>query len=216
MEDNRTLRKWLLRLLIVHIIGLTYSVLTHTVNFGIFNEWLKLAISTGFLFCLSRMVKYRGFYRLPVAFLAMKVICTLARLVLSSNAVQPLVRDLLDENYIEVLTAVSGWVVWILWICDIGAMLFEWIAHGKVVKPADQQLSKYWQWLTVAALVVSAGMFLLNVFVPDMLRLGTLDVALYQKMFPLLNLPGVLIRILYMVCLYKSGQVLVQAKDPTG
>lgn len=207
-KGQRGVCKWLQWLLIVQIISITYAMLSHTVNFGIFNEWLKLAISVGILFCLGKLVSSCGFYRFPVAFLSVKVICTLVRHILGSNAVYPPVRDLFAENYIEVMTSVSGWVVWIFLICDTGGMLFEWIAHGKLVKPVNLRLNKYWCWLTVAALVVSIGMFLLNVFVPDMLRQGTLDVVKYQKILPLLNLPGLLVKIAYIVCLFRTEWVL--------
>lgn len=208
--------KGLRLLLIVQIIGITYSMLTRTVHFGIFDEWLKLVINVGILFCLSKLVSGHGFYRVPVAFLSIKVICTLLRLILGSNAIYPLVRDLFAENYIEVMTSVSGWVVWIFLICDTGGMLFEWIAHGKLVKPVNLRLNKYWRWLAVAALVVSIGMFLLNVFVPDMIRQGTLDVMKYQKILPLLNLPGLLVKIAYIVCLFRTELVLRYAQPDCG
>ena len=203
--------KWLYLLLVVQIISITYGMVTRTVNFGMFNEWLKLVISVSVLFFLSKLVRSHGFYRLPVAFLTMKVVSTLARMIWSSDAVHPLVRDLLDENYIEVLTSVSMWTVWILTICDTGAMLFELLAHSKLTKPINLRLCMCWRWLAVATLVVSTGIFLLNIFVPDMLRLGTLDVDLYQKMVPLLNLPGVLVRIAYIVCLFQTGKALENA-----
>lgn len=203
--------KWLYLLLVVQIISITYGMVTRTVNFGLFNEWLKLVISVGVLFCLSKLVRSHGFYRLPVTFLTIEVVCTLARLIWSSDAVHPLIRELLDENYIEVLTSVSMWTVWILAICDTGAMLFELIAHGKLAKTVNPRLSKCWNWLTVAAFVVSVYIFLLNVFVPDMLRLGTMDVDLYQKMVPLLNLPGILVRIACIAFLFQTGKALENA-----
>lgn len=205
--------KGLRLLLIVQIVSITYSMLTRTVHFGILNEWLKLAINVGILFCLSKLVRGHGFYRVPVTFLSIKAICTFARLILSSNAVHPLVRDLFAENYIEVMTSVSRWIVWILLICDTGVMLFELIAHSKLVKPVNQRLSKYWRWMAVAALVLSMGMFILNTLVPDMLRLGTLDVELYQKILPLLNLPGMLVRIAYVVLLFLTGRALVMNEE---
>ena len=205
--------KWLYLLLVVQIISITYGMVTRTVNFGILNEWLKLVISVSVLFCLSKLVRSHGFYRLPVTFLTIEVVCTLARLIWSSDAVHPLVRDLLDENYIEVLTSVSMWTVWILTICDTGAMLFELIAHSKLTKPINLRLCMCWRWLTVAAFVVSIEIFLLNIFVPDMLRLGTIDVEMYQKMVPLLNLPGNLIRITYLAFLFHTGKVLASTQN---
>ena len=205
--------KWLYSLLVVQIISITYGMVTRTVNFGIFNEWLKLAISVGVLFCLSKLVRSHGFYRLPVTFLTMKVVCTLARLIWSSDAVHPLIRDLLDENYIKALTIVPVWMGRILWICDTGARLFELIAHGKLAKTTNPRLGKYWRWLTVATIVVSTGIFILNVFVPDMLRLGTIDVEMYQKMVPFLNLPGILVRIAYLAFLFQTGKALENAQN---
>ena len=205
--------KWLYSLLVVQIISITYGMVTRTVNFGIFNEWLTLAISVGVLFCLSKLVRSHGFYRLPVTFLTMKVVCTLARLIWSSDAVHPLIRDLLDENYIKALTIVPVWMGRILWICDTGARLFELIAHGKLAKTTNPRLGKYWRWLTVATIVVSTGIFILNVFVPDMLRLGTIDVEMYQKMVPFLNLPGILVRIAYLAFLFQTGKALENAQN---
>ena len=208
MDENRSLSKWLQRLLIVSIISITYGVLTHTVNFGGYNEWIKLLINAGFLFCMCKLGQYHGVYRVPAIFLSIKMICTFVRLIWSSNAVHPLIRDLLDENYIEVLTSVSTWTVWILLICDIAVLLLEPNAHSKMIKSVDLRLSKYWRWITVATLVVSMGMFYLNVFIPDMLRLGTLDVELYQQIQPFLNLPGMLVRIAYIVCLFTTVRVM--------
>ena len=187
-KDQRGVCKWLQWLLIIQIISITYAMLSRAMNFGIFNEWLKLGISVGIPFCLNKLVCGHGFYRVPVTFLSIKVICTWLRLILSSS--------------------VAGWVLWILLICDTGAMLFELIAHSKLVKAVNQRLSKFWRWMAFAALLVSMGVFLLNVFVPDMLRLGTLDVELYQKILPLLNLPGMLIRIAYIVFLFQTEQML--------
>ena len=207
MDENRSLNKWLHGLLVVHIISLTYSMLTNTVNFGGFNAWLNLLINASLLLCLCKLGKNHSVYRVPAVLLSIRLICTVLRLIWSSNAVHPLIRDLFDENYLEVLTTVSTWTVWILLICDFGVLLLEPNAHSKMIKSVDLRLSKYWRWITIGALVVSVEMLYLNVIVPDMLRQGTLDIDLYQQIQPLLNLPSILVRIASIVCLFMTARL---------
>ena len=216
MEDNRTLRKWLLRLLIVHIIGLTYSVLTHVVDFGTANDWLKLLFSAGVIFCLFPLGKNHKFYRIAAAILSVDLICSVLRIVLNTHAVIQILYKTFQNDAFQVMVRVNNIFHVILLVCNFGAIFFEFVAHSKVVKTSNLRLSKCWIWLTVAMLTLSVLMNVLGSILVVMLEKETLDIGLYQQIQPFLSLPGILLRILYMVCLFKSGLVLAQAKDPTG
>lgn len=216
MDDNRTLRKWLFRLLIVHIISLTYSGLTHLVNFGEANDWLKLVIHAGILFCMIPLGKSQQLYRITAVILGVELACSLLRMGFNTHAVMQKLYEMMEMDTFRFMTDVNNVFHIVLSVCGFSAIVSEYIGHSRVVKPVDLRLSKWWIGVMAVTLVLSVAMSVLSSILMAMIQNETLNYNLYQQIQPFLSLPGLLVKIFYMICLFKSGQVLAQVKDPTG
>ncbi len=208
-NEQRTATKWLQWLLIVQIITLTHSALTNVVNFGVWNDWLKLALSAGVLFGLLMLRRQHKLYMVTVVLCGVDFLLTIVcKLILTNPAMLQIFHEWFQLDTPFLLVDIASKLLKFGAACSTVAFLFELLAHRSLVKDANVHLGKYWLWLTAAAVVLYSLMQVLALIVTNMLAAGTLNVELYQQMYPLLNLPGVLVEIAYAILLLQTGREL--------
>ena len=201
-RNQRSTRKWLMWLLLANIISLSLGVLTKAMYIGFMNSWLQIVCSMGALFCLFQLRREHKLYIVAIIFCSIDLIGTLVQTLLFSDDGWRLMRELYQENFYNVIGNITIVISRILLISGLAAGVFEYLAHNRLIKTTDQRLSKYWIWLTVGMLILFAAMRVMDWIVADMLEKETLDIEQYQKLNPLMNLPAMLLRIGYVVCLF--------------
>ena len=201
-KDRRGVCKWLMWLLMVNIISLSLGVLTKAMYIGFMNSWLQIVCSMGALFCLFQLRREHKLYIVAIIFCSIDLIGTLVQTLLFSDDGWRLMRELYQEDFYNVIGNITIVISRILLISGLAAGVFEYLAHNRLIKTTDQRLSKYWIWLTVGMLILFAAMRVMDWIVADMLEKETLDIEQYQKLNPLMNLPALLLRIGYVVCLF--------------
>ena len=201
-RNQRGTRKWLMWLLMVNIISLSLGVLTKAMYIGFMNSWLQIVCSMGALFCLFQLRREHKLYIVAIIFCSIDLIGTLVQTLLFSDDGWRLMRELYQEDFYNVIGNITIVISRILLISGLAAGVFEYLAHNRLIKTTDQRLSKYWIWLTVGMLILFAAMRVMDWIVADMLEKETLDIEQYQKLNPLMNLPAMLLRIGYVVCLF--------------
>ena len=220
MEKNAV--KWLFRLLIVCILSFTFEALTHVVNFGDWKDWVKLLFSAGIILCLFFLRYEHKLYGFAMALLGIELICSVFRLAFNTQWVMQLLYESFHNDTFQFMVNVNNIFNITLLICSFSAILLEYVAHSRVVKSADARLSKWWLGLAVATLGLSIIMNILSSVLMNMIQQGTLLYDQYLQIHPFLSLPGLLVRLFYLVCLFKTAQLFTQAenaetdiKDPT-
>lgn len=206
-KDRRGVCKWLMWLLMVNIISLSLGVLTKAMYIGFMNSWLQIVCSMGALFCLFQLRREHKLYIVAIIFCSIDLIGTLVQTLLFSDDGWRLMRELYQEDFYNVIGNITIVISRILLISGLAAGVFEYLAHNRLIKTTDQRLSKYWIWLTVGMLILFAAMRVMDWIVADMLEKETLDIEQYQKLNPLMNLPAMLLRIGYVVCLFLTWRV---------
>ena len=206
-KDRRGVCKWLMWLLMVNIISLSLGVLTKAMYIGFMNSWLQIVCSMGALFCLFQLRREHKLYIVAIVFCSIDLIGTLVQTLLFSDDGWRLMRELYQEDFYNVIGNITIVISRILLISGLAAGVFEYLAHNRLIKTTDQRLSKYWIWLTVGMLILFAAMRVMDWIVADMLEKETLDIEQYQKLNPLMNLPAMLLRIGYVVCLFVTWRV---------
>ena len=208
-QDHRGICKWLMWLLIVQIISMSYGILAANIDFGAWSKWLNISIDAAILFCVVMLWSKGKDYLFAVLFLSIEFICTLLWMLLFNNtaAFRYFYELLQTDNPMDILL-IGYRVREIGGICGMAAFFFEVLGHSKLIKSDAQRLSKGWIWLGIAMLVFFVAMRVLNASITDMLEKGTLNVELYEKTVPLLSLPGRIIRVSYVVLLLLTGRGL--------
>ena len=201
-EDRRGICKWLMWLLIVNIISLSLGVLTKAMNIGFMNSRLQIACSIGILVCLLRLHREHKLYIVAIVFCSIDLVFTILQTFLLGEVGFRLLRELYQNDANMVIVELSQLFSPILLISGLCASVFEYLAHSRLAKHTDQRLSKYWIWLTVGTLILFAVMRVVTPIVTEMVRKGTWDLEQYQRLNPLMNLPAMLLRIGYVVCLF--------------
>ena len=201
-KDQRGVCKWLQWLLIVNIISLSLGVLTKALNVGFMNSRLQIACSIGILIYLLRLRREHKLYILAIAFCCVDLLFTILQTFLLGEVGFRLLRELYHEDVNMVIVELSRLFSPILLISGLCTSVFEYFAHSRLVKPTNQRLSKYWIWLTVGTVILFAVMRVVTPIVTEMVREGTLDLEQYQRLYPFMNLPAMLLRIGYVVCLF--------------
>lgn len=208
-KDQRGVCKWLMWLLIVQIISLTHATLAKIINFGAWDKWLFISISAVMLFCVVQLWREHKAYGVAVVLLSIDFFCTLLWKLLFNNtaAFQYFYELLRMDNPMDILE-IGYKVHEIGELCGLAAFFFELLAHRILVKNVNNQLSNGWLGLGIAVVVLYILMKVLTGVVGNMLNSSTLDIALYQQVYPLLNLPGTLLKVTYIVFLFITERVL--------
>lgn len=213
-EDRRGICKWLMWLLIVQIISMSHVLLRRVVSFGNLEVWLQLIPHACVLWCLVKLRHKHKLYMVATVPLSISIICFLLwRLVFrSAGLFQHFVEIYQIQDPTSILRGVSK-VSDFGEFCGIVAFALELLAHSSLTKNADKRISKWWFVLSVAVLVLYILMQVLTLVVSNMLTQGTLNIELYQQIYPLLNLPGNLSEIAYVVLLLLTGRALGKVSE---
>lgn len=209
MEENRTnLLKGLKLLLIIQIISITYSALAKVVNFGEWNDWLNLVLNVGVFYCLLTLRREQKFYTVAAAILGINLILTALQMIFYSHTVMQWAYDYFGDGMFQILYWYVRVQSVVLPLCAFGAMIFEYIANRCLVKQSSRKLSKCWLWLIIATSVLFAVMAALTLVLIWALGNKTVNIPLYQLIQPYLILPGLVLRVLYVVYLFQTERVL--------
>ena len=208
-EERMGICKWLMWLLIVQIISMSYGILAKYIDFGVLDKWLYISIDAAILFSIVMLWSKRKDYLFAVIFLSIEFVCTLLWKLLFNNAAAfRYFYELLQmDNPMDILK-IGYRVPEFGEICGLAAFVVEVFGHSKLIKSNNQLLGKSWICVGIGILIVFVAMRVLNANVTDMLEKGTLNLDLYQKMVPLLSLPGRITRIAYVVLLLLTGRAL--------
>lgn len=215
MDNNA--RRWLKWLLIVQIISLTYATLAPNIDFGVWDKWLLIGISAAVLFCVVQLWRGHKAYGIAVVLLSIEFFCTLLwKLFFNNTAAFQYFYELLQMDNPMGILEIGYKVRESGGLCGLVAFFFELLAHRSLVKNVNKRISHGWLGLGIAVVVLYLLMKALTGVVGDMLNSGTLDITLYQQIYPFLNLPGILLKIAYTVLLFQTGRVLQDEKPLTG
>ena len=199
-----SIRKWLRVLLAVHIVMLSFSVLRNVISFGKLYNWINAALDVAVIFCLLQLRRENRLYKLAAGLMIADLVIGSIR----SDYVAYYLRFLFSGHY-ELTLAVFRIISYIPLACSLGAVVVEYLAHRRLVKPYDAKLSQRWFQLMIANLVVSVLVSIIGSILASLIENGTLSIMIYQNyIFPLLRLPGIAISVLYMICLYKTERKL--------
>ena len=208
-QKVRTASKWLLWLLMVQILSLTYTALTNAVDFGAWNDWLKLAFSAGVIIGLFMLRRQHKLYTVAVALFGVDFLLTvLCKLFFEDTAVFQTIYEWFRLDNPAVLFELESKLLSFGAACSMAAYLLELFAHRTLIRQISAPLHKSWLWLTVAVLAVHIFVEILGLVVTNMLSAGTLNVELYQQVYPFLNLPGFGAKIVYAVLLLQTSRRL--------
>ena len=201
--------KWLCGLLIVQIINLTYGILAQNINFGQWDKWCLAAINAAALFFVIQLWREHKAYGVAAVLLSIDFICTLLwRFLFNNTAVfRYFYERLRMDNPMDILQ-IGYKINEIGALCGLVAFFFELLAHRSIVKAKNKRLSNGWLGLGISVVVLYILMKVLTGTVENMLNSGTLNIALYQQVYPLLNLPGILLKLAYAVLLLLTERVL--------
>lgn len=211
---QRTTAKWLQWLLLVQIITLTYAALTNVVNFGGWNDWLKLAFRAGVLVGLFMLRRQHKLYLAALVLCAVDFLFTIVcKLFLTNPAMLQVFYEWFRMDSPVVIFDIASKLLKFGEACSMAAFLLELLAHRTLVKTGSAPLCKSWLWLTVAVLALHILMQILTLVVTNMLSAGTLNVELYQQVYPFLNLPGIFARIVYAILLLQTSRRLMKSES---
>ena len=208
IQTQSGVRKWLLWLLIVNIISLSLGVLTKALNIGFMNDWLQIVCRICILFCLFQLRNEHKLYIAAIVFACLNLVCTLLHTFFLGDTGFRLLLKLHKENVNMVIAELGRFFMAVHLIGGLCASIFEYMGHARLAKPFNQRSCKYWIWLIIGTVLLFAVMRVVTWFFTDMLSKGTLDIQRYQRIYPFLNLPGRLLQIGYLACLFQTMQVL--------
>jgi hypothetical protein len=201
-----SIRKWLRILLAVYIVMLSFSVLRNVISFGKLYNWINAALDVAVIFCLLQLRRENRLYKLAVGLMIADLVIGSIR----SDYVAYYLRFLFSGHY-ELTLAVFRIISYIPLACSLGALAAEYMAHRRVIQTHDPKIGKYWLYLMIAGLAVSALASIIGSILASLIENGTLSIMIYQNyIFPLLRLPGIAISVLYMICLQKTERRLAK------
>ena len=205
-RDMGAIRKWLRILLAVHIVMLSFSALRNVISFGKLYNWINAALDVAVIFCLLQLRRENRLYKLAAGLMIADLVIGSIR----SDYVAYYLRFLFSGHY-ELTLAVFRIISYIPLACSLGALAAEYMAHKRVIQTHDPKIGKYWLYLMIAGLAVSALASIIGSILASLIENGTLSIMIYQNyIFPLLRLPGTVISVLYMICLYKTERKLAK------
>lgn len=203
-RDMGAIRKWLRILLAVHIVMLSFSVLCNVISFGKLYNWINSALDVAVIFCLLQLRRENRLYKLAAGLMIADLVIGSIR----SDYVAYYLRFLFSGHY-ELTLAVFRIISYIPLACSLGALAAEYVAHSRLIQNTDPKLRKWWLWLLAAHLAVYAINSVLGSVLAELIEAGTLSVLTYQNgVYVFLRLPGTVISVLYMICLYKTERKL--------
>ena len=203
-RDMGAIRKWLRVLLAVHIVMLSFSVLCNVISFGKLYNWINAALDVAVIFCLLQLRRENRLYKLAAGLMIANIVTNLIGMPTITYCLL-----IFFNGHKEAAIYFFQIISYVGIACALGAIAAEYVAHSRLIQNTDPKLRKWWLWLLAAQLAVSVISSVLGSVLAELINAGTLSVMTYQNyIFPLLRLPGTVISVLYMICLYKTERKL--------
>ena len=203
-RDMGAIRKWLRVLLAVHIVMLSFSALRNVISFGQLYNWINPALDVAVIFCLLQLRRENRLYKLAAGLLIANIVANLI--------VMPTITYCLlffFNGHKEAAIYFFQIISYVGIACALGAIAAEYVAHSRLIQNTDPKLRKWWLWLLAAHLAASVISSVLGSVLAKLIEAGTLSVLTYQNgVYVFLRLPGTVISVLYMICLYKTERKL--------
>lgn len=203
-RDMGAIRKWLRILLAVHIVMLSFSALCNVISFGKLYNWINAALDVAVIFCLLMLRKENRLYKLAAGLMIANIVANLIGTPTITYCLLIFFNGHKDAAiyFFQIISYVGI-------ACALGAIAAEYVAHSRLIQNTDPKLRKWWLWLLAAHLAVSVISSVLGSVLAELIEAGTLSVLTYQNgVYVFLRLPGTVISVLYMICLYKTERKL--------
>lgn len=205
-RDMGAIRKWLRILLAVHIVMLGFSALRNVISFGKLYNWINAALDVAVIFCLLMLRRENRLYKLAAGLMIANIV---ANLIGTPTITYCLL--FFFNGHKEAAIYFFQIISYVGIACALGAIAAEYVAHSRLIQNTDPKLRKWWLWLLAAHLAVSVISSVLGSVLAELIEAGTLSVLTYQNgVYVFLRLPGTVISVLYMICLYKTERKLRQ------
>ena len=205
-RDMGAIRKWLRVLLAVHIVMLSFSVLCNVISFGKLYNWINAALDVAVIFCLLQLRRENRLYKLAAGLMIANIV---ANLIGTPTITYCLL--IFFNGHKEAAIYFFQIISYVGIACALGAIAAEYVAHSRLIQNTDPKLRKWWLWLLAAHLAVYAINSVLGSVLKELIEAGTLSVLTYQNgVYVFLRLPGTVISVLYIICLYKTERKLAK------
>ena len=205
-RDMGAIRKWLRVLLAVHIVMLSFSVLCNVISFGKLYNWINAALDVAVIFCLLQLRRENRLYKLAAGLMIANIVTNLIGMPTITYCLLIFFNGHKDAAiyFFQIISYVGI-------ACALGAIAAEYVAHSRLIQNTDPKLRKWWLWLLAAHLAVYAINSVLGSVLKELIEAGTLSVLTYQNgVYVFLRLPGTVISVLYIICLYKTERKLAK------
>lgn len=199
-----SIRKWLRVLLAVHIVMLSFSALRNVISFGKLYNWINAALDVAVIFCLLQLRRENRLYKLAAGLLIANIVANLIGMPTITYCLL-----FFFNGHKEAAIYFFQIISYVGIACALGAIAAEYVAHSRLIQNTDPKLRKWWLWLLAAHLAVYVINSVLGSVLKELIEAGTLSVLTYQNgVYVFLRLPGTVISVLYMICLYKTERKL--------
>ena len=203
-RDMGAIRKWLRVLLAVHIVMLSFSALCNVISFGKLYNWINAALDVAVIFCLLQLRRENRLYKLAAGLMIANIVTNLIGTPTITYCLL-----IFFNGHKEAAIYFFQIISYVGIACALGAIAAEYVAHSRLIQNTDPKLRKWWLWLLAAHLAVYVINSVLGSVLKELIEAGTLSVLTYQNgVYVFLRLPGTVISVLYMICLYKTERKL--------
>ena len=204
-RDMGAIRKWLRILLAVHIVMLSFSALCNVISFGKLYNWINAALDVAVIFCLLQLRRENRLYKLAAGLLIVNIVTNLIGYDYITYHLLFIIRNVELAQYFFQIVSYAGIA------CAMGAIAAEYVAHSRLIQNTDPKLRKWWLWLLAAHLAVYVINSVMGSVLAKLINAGTLSVMTYQNyIYPFLRLAGIVVSVLYMICLHKTERRLAK------
>ena len=210
---KETVLKWLKWILILSITHLAFIYAVPNNSAYVWRQWVLYAISAAKLYCFFHLMHSNKHYSRAVIFMIIELVMSIVSHLVTTVFFEYLVQLLCQINpayeqyssysYLSVVTtplSVIGMIAAFL------GYIFELWAHSTLVAPFDEVLAKKWKYLLLWNLGAGLISSMLSAILVTLQQTSVLDMTMYQKLYPLVNLPTIAIQVLYMLYLWRTMQ----------
>lgn len=212
-RDVFELKKWLRLILVFSIAHLSVIyVIPNSSQFS-WRQWVLFAINIASLYCFFHLMKEHKLYSFAVTCLIIQLVTSIVSHLVTTVFLGDLIQLFPEKELSSVLSIVTTPLSVIGMIASFPGYLFELFAHSALIAPYDEKLAKQWKnlffWNLGAGLLASAFGFLF-IYLHNT---SVWDYTVYQRVYPLVNLPTTAVKILYMLYLWRTIQKIVVKED---
>lgn len=205
--------KYLRLLLIYSIISLTLSVMRNVIHFSSWYTWVKEILSAGMAFCLFSLRKEHKCYRWAAIVMIIDLAATLLIRLVGTNSVMMLFYHTFGKQGYDILRAAMSVFNVVMLIAGIAAPILEYLGHSNLAKSKDSRFAKRWHYFFVGHFGIYVFTYALSYVFANMIESGTLTITMYEHIYPIFTLLNIGVRLIYMVYLYRTIQLISKRED---